>query len=133
MSDPINNPDPYAAQLSQATTILTEQLNEGLAKYEQHLYDLRLSATAEITLDEGHLLGFGKINREWHIYVRTNNPDSERQRLGNHSRKIRVKVVPLLQDLKAALLKASEQQIEELKQAVAALQVLTADPESTPS
>lgn len=116
--------DPTFSDPVQETAALTKQLNEGLDSFERHLANLHLGISIEVPLNAETLLGFGKMDQDWRLYARKNEPKSDRRRLTELSRQSRIAVVPLLESLKAAMLEESLQQINALKQAVRILQGL---------
>jgi len=93
----------------------TDRLNAELVKAEKALVTLAVIVSAEVPLDDGHLLGFGKKERDWILYVRSS--DGTMQPLLSMSRAVRTKAAHQLPALWVALTNETEAQVRQVNQA----------------
>jgi hypothetical protein len=92
----------------------TDRLNTELVKAEKTLIALAVIVSAEVPLDDGHLLGFGKKERDWILYVRA---DGIMQPLISMSRAVRTKAAHQLPALWVALTNETEAQVRQVNEA----------------
>jgi hypothetical protein len=104
--------------LDEATTELTKLLVEA----QEVLVGLRLSVKAEVPLDElkSVFLGFGKVDKDWRLYVRA--PNQQVVPIESASRENRTLAARRLVDLRAKMLEEQERQLTEVDAATTTLE-----------
>ncbi len=97
--------------------IATDELNEELIKVEAGLAALDLGVAAEVPLNDGHFLGFGKHEKKWSLFVRSDK-DSSKKPAHQASRALRIEVAKHLHVLLEHLYGARDAQTVVVQEAV---------------
>jgi len=131
---------PLEEALAQARAIApklaasTDALNKSIVEVEAALKSLRLGVSASVLLDmdddrgwQRHLT-FAKRDKEWHLLIEEfdDREDVTWEPLTNSSREIRLKSVRALSELVVELVRAAEEELQEVTSATASVKEFAA-------
>jgi hypothetical protein len=92
------------SDLGERLNAATDEMNRQITRLQDGLQLLGLGVSAEVSMGDDRILGFGKDSREWILYTRARTENSQTL-LVNASRKIRIDAVAyvpsLIQEMKA--------------------------------
>lgn len=103
-----------------------DKLNEVLARAEMKLAELQLGVPAEISLVRGTILGFGKVDGEWRLYMRGEKMEN-RTRLKSASKRHRLAAAGKLGELHARLVEVWHAENGDVKRAIEQAEQAIAD------
>lgn len=104
---------------------LADTLNTALANFAQALKDRNYGCSAEIVVEGGQILGWGKINQHWTLFFRTSDSSTEDIPLTNASRGVRVRMTMYLYKLVAAIEEECTETARDVCEAIERVEAVT--------
>jgi hypothetical protein len=112
----------------------TDQLNKLLAEVEECFVAMKLSVQAEVPLseEEAKVLGFGRLDKAWGLYVVRHAFDTSPIPIQSASRAEKVTAVRLLGTLKKELMSEHERWLTEVRCAITGAREFIAQEKGSP-